>query len=282
MWKESFIVGIEFIDRQHKELCDVTEKILRIVQDEDFETRKQECVTAVRFLSDYAERHFAAEEEYQLSINYSDHVAHKALHRAFIATVAKLDEKLRDADYSMPAVKEFAGFLTTWLTYHIAGVDQKLKKKERLSDEKAGTISSYMNCFALSAQSVLETMIGPGERGVTYATWPGGPDDIRIMIGLVGDHKGEAMFTFTRDTALSLIRSMTLMEVAEVDELAFSALSEIANIISGNASQLISAGGKSSDIKTPKIITGFTGADNRSGFYLDTELGRLAISVNLV
>ncbi|MCL1805741.1 MAG: bacteriohemerythrin [Clostridiales bacterium] len=283
MWKESFIIGIEFIDQQHKELCDMVEKLLQIIDGGDVETQKHECVAAIQFLKDYAGRHFAAEEEFQLSIDYSDIIAHKALHRAFSATVGKLDEKLRESDYSAPAVKEFTGFLTTWLTYHIAGVDQKLKKKERLSDDKAAMISSYMHSFAESAQAVLETMAELGERSVvTFTTWPGRAEDVRIMIGLTGDYNGEAVFTFTRDIAFSLIRSLTSLERTEIDELTYSALSEVANIISGNASQRISAGGRHSDIKTPKIIKEFAGEDNRSGFYMDSEIGRLAVSVNLM
>ena len=282
MWKESLIVGIDMIDAQHKQLCDMTEKLLRITQSGDAEEKKQECIHAISFLKDYSGKHFAAEEEYQASITYSDIVAHKALHRAFIATVGKLDQKLKDADYDMPTVKEFAGFLTTWLTYHIAGVDQKLKKKERLSEEKAAELSSYLQYFAQSAQDVLETMTGSGDSQIDYVTWPGSKEDVRVMIGLVGEKKGEAIFTFSRELIFSLIKSLTSLEITEIDELAYSALSEVSNIISGHASQRISASGRESDIKTPRIITDFSGVDNRSGFSMDTAFGRMAISVNVV
>ena len=74
---------------------------------------------------------------------------------------------------------------------------------------------------------------------------------------------------------------MTSTELTKIDEFAYSALSEITNIISGNASARISASGRVSDIKTPQVITDFDDMDDRSGFYLDTELGRIAISVNV-
>ncbi|MCL1848560.1 MAG: bacteriohemerythrin [Clostridiales bacterium] len=281
MWKDSLIVGIEFIDLQHKELCDTTEKLLLITQDADPGKRKQECANAVAFLKDYAIRHFVAEEEYQRSISYRDILAHQALHRSFISAVNSLDQKLQDTDYGLPAVKEVSGFLTAWLTYHIAGIDQKLKKKERLSEDQAAVVTSYVNCFAQSAQNVFETMIGHPAGDAIYDAYHGNPDDIRIMIGLVGDAKGEAVFTFSREITFSLIRALTSIDLTEIDELAYSALSEISNIISGNASQLISAGGKSSDIQTPKVITDFTGKDNRSGFHFDTGVGLMAISVNV-
>ena len=281
MWKESFIIGIDMIDEQHKRLCDMTGNLLRIIHEGDAEVKKKECISAILFLKDYAATHFAQEEEYQLSISYKDIVAHKALHRAFAATVDKLDQKLKDADYDAPTLKEIAGFLTAWLTYHIAGIDQKLKKQEALSSEEAAALSSYVQCLAQSTQSVLETMTGMGNNQITFETWPGGREDVRIMIGFIGDKTGEAIFTFTREMTFSLIRNLTSLEMTEIDELAFSALCEMTNIISGNASRLISATGKISDIKTPKVISDFAGTDNRSGFYVDTEMGRMAISVNV-
>jgi hemerythrin-like metal-binding protein len=282
MWKEKYKIGHEIIDMQHKELCDTAEKLFRIVLSDNAAERKKECIHAISFLKDYASTHFALEEEYQLSINYIDIEAHKALHRDFVKTVQRLEQKLIAADFSIPSVKEVAGFQTTWWIYHIVGVDQKLKKREQLSDDKVEIINSYVDCFAKSANKVLGAIIGSPAKNVTFDTYSGSKNDIKILIGLVGGYKGEVVFTFTNEVVFSLIKVMTSIELTEIDELAYSALSEITNIISGNASSLISAGGKVSDITTPQIITDFTETDNRSGFYVDTELGRIAISVNVV
>ena len=282
MWKESYRVGIEFIDAQHKELFNKTDKLIKIIESEDAGERKREGSEVISFLKDYAARHFAEEEEYQLSISYSDMEAHKTLHRIFAATVVKLEKKLIDNDYSIAVMKEIAGFLTAWLIYHIAGVDQKLKRKERMSDEKAALITSYIDCFAQSTCEVLDTMAGLSAESVKYVTYSGSADDIRIMIGLIGDYKGEAMFTFSKELAFNLIKTMTGMDISEVDELMYSALCEMSNIISGSASIRIYSSGKDIDIKTPQIITGFTGADNRSGVYFDTDCGRIAVSVNVI
>ena len=282
MWKESYRVGIEFIDLQHKELFDNTDRLLGMIEGKDATGRKRECFDIVQFLKGYAANHFAEEERYQLSINYSDIEAHKTLHRIFAATVNSLEQKLLDTDFSIPTLKEIGGFLTSWLIYHVAGVDQKLKKKERLSGEKAAVITSYIDCFAKSTGEVLETMAGLTTQVVDYSTYSGSADDIRIMIGLTGEDKGEAVFTYTKEIAFSLIKVMTDMDFTEADEFVYSALCEMSNIISGNASIKINSSGREIDIKTPTIITGFTGEDNRSGVYLDTERGRIAVSVNVV
>ena len=281
MWKESYRVGIDFVDEQHKELFIATEKLLRIIESPDEEERKKEGEATVKFLKNYATKHFSEEEAYQASISYSDIEAHKTLHRIFVTTVINLEEKLIKNDYSAAIMKEIAGFLTTWLIYHIAGVDQKLKRKEKLSAEEAAVITSYIDCFAESTGDVLETMAGLIASSVNYATYSGSEDDIRIMIGLIGEHKGEAIFTFSKEIAFNLIKTMTGLVLTEVDELVYSALCEMSNIISGSASIKIYASGTDIDIKTPQIIKNFSGTDNRSGVYFDTEYGRIAVSVNV-
>lgn len=281
MWKESYRVGVEFIDVQHKELFDNTDKLLGIIESEDADSRTRECRDIVEFLKGYAASHFAEEEVYQLSINYSDVEAHKTLHRIFAATVNSLEQKLIDTGFSVPVLKEISGFLTSWLIYHIAGIDQKLRKKERLSIEKAAVITSYVDCFAKSAGEVLETMADITASITEYSAYSGSSDDIRIMIGLVGENKGEVVFTFSKELAFSLINVMTGMDFTEADEFVHSALCEMSNIISGNASIKINSSGSSIDITTPTIISGFTGEDNRSGVYIDTGRGRIAVSVNV-
>ena len=281
MWKEYYKIGVDYIDEQHKELCDEAERLLRKIQSGDPDT-KDECIRAITFLKDYSVTHFAAEEEYQLSISFSDRVSHKAAHEAFITTVLELEQKLADADYDIAVIKEVAGFLTSWLTYHIAETDQKLKKSEWLSNERTALVSSYLSCFAQSTTSVLETMGGLAAKGITFGTYSGSEEDIRILIGLLGDYSGEAVFTYSKESAFSLIEAMTSVELFEIDELAHSALSEISNIISGNATGLITAGGKACDIEPPRVMTEFSGKDNRSGFFMDTEHGEVAVSVNVM
>lgn len=281
MWKETYKIGVEFIDRQHKDLFDTTEKLLRIIQDENVLTRKQECVNTITFLKDYCVEHFAAEEAYQLSINYSEADTHKVLHRVFVTSLGRLENKLNENDFDMPTIKEFAGFLMTWLSYHVAGADQKLKKQDLLPHDKASAVADYVERFAQSAPRVLKTMAGVTASNITYSTYHGTTDDVRIMVGLIGDYSGEAVFTFTKEITYNLFKQITSMTLTAIDELAYSALSEIANIISGDSASLISESGKVCDIKTPKVISDFGGIDNRSGFYLDTEYGRIAISISI-
>lgn len=282
MWKESYRIGVDLIDSQHKELFDTTQTLLRIVESDDAVTRKQECINAIIFMQDYIVKHFSAEEEYQRSINYGDLETHKTLHRIFTAAINKSAKRLFDAEFTIPEIREYTGVLTTWLVYHVAGVDQKLKKKEMLPDEKPSPSATYAECFAQSAVKTLETLAELPAGRITYARYNGSDDDTRVMIGLVGDHEGEVVFSYSREISLNLIRAMTSMELTEIDELVCSALSETTNIISGNASSLIAESGKTIDITIPRIISDFPVIHSKKdGFFLDTDFGRMAVSVNV-
>jgi len=58
--------------------------------------------------------------------------------------------------------------------------------------------------------------------------------EIDISIGVIGDLQGEIIYRFPISTSLSIVQHMSGMEFNEVDAFVTSAISEIANIISGN------------------------------------------------
>ena len=129
MWNESFRIGVENIDRQHKELFKKTEELLIEVRNESVEyaDRKEKCISTILFLKDYAVKHFADEEAYQISINYKDFDAHKKLHEKFVETVLQHEKKLTESDFAKTDVSEFAEMLVAWLLYHVVDADKKIK-----------------------------------------------------------------------------------------------------------------------------------------------------------
>lgn len=58
--------------------------------------------------------------------------------------------------------------------------------------------------------------------------------EIDVAIGVVGDLQGKVIYRFPVATSLGIVRLMSGMEFNEVDAFVTSAISEIANIISGN------------------------------------------------
>ena len=76
-------------------------------------------------LYDYAENHFAVEEEYMKQINYPAMQAHLRAHDRFRDELDDMIKSYRDYDENFRVA--LADFLTNWLTSHIFGIDKDLE-----------------------------------------------------------------------------------------------------------------------------------------------------------
>lgn len=75
--------------------------------------------------------------------------------------------------------------------------------------------------------------------------------ELDIVIGVIGDLKGEVVYRFPHETSLEMVKIMSNMEFDAVDEFVISAISEIANIISGNVLTILSEKNLTCDILPP-------------------------------
>ncbi|MGE5404008.1 MAG: chemotaxis protein CheX [Candidatus Saccharibacteria bacterium] len=80
--------------------------------------------------------------------------------------------------------------------------------------------------------------------------------DVTAVIGLTGKIRGNVSFSFSRDTAIKVVSSMMGMQVAEIDEIGRSALSEFANMVAGTGSTLLSEDEMLFDVAPPSLIMG--------------------------
>jgi len=76
-------------------------------------------------------------------------------------------------------------------------------------------------------------------------------DEVDIAISIVGDLYGEVIYRFPVSTSLNMVNIMSGMQVEAVDAFVTSAISEIANIISGNVLTILSTSGLKCDILPP-------------------------------
>ncbi|NLK01434.1 MAG: chemotaxis protein CheX [Clostridia bacterium] len=76
-------------------------------------------------------------------------------------------------------------------------------------------------------------------------------EGLGISIGIEGDLTGEVIYRFPNDTSLSMVNIMSGMEVDSVDDFVVSAISEIANIISGNVLTMLAENDLKCDIQPP-------------------------------
>ena len=277
MWKESYRIGIDLIDRQHEELFRATDTLVRAIEaNADKQTFRQ----TITFLKDYTVRHFHDEEAYQASIHYSGMEDHKKAHRKFTGIILDYERRLVESDFDIRIVKDLAGTLTAWLIYHVADADQRIAK----GDTGAGLTlaQSFLNTFSDSALDVMEKMAGFSANDIEeqFVSNKRVQGDIFVEIGLIGDLKGRIIFGFSKELAFKLIEIMTFVEPAEIDELVCSALAELSNITCGNAATALTEHGKVCDIKTP-VVTAEPPCGLIDGMVLQTNVGGLEIVVQM-
>lgn len=78
-----------------------------------------------------------------------------------------------------------------------------------------------------------------------------------IMLGITGQVKGQVLIDMNEESAKKLASSMMMgMPVDSLDDMTLSALSELGNMIMGNAATLFSTSGISMDITPPSTLRG--------------------------
>lgn len=123
--------------------------------------------------------------------------------------------------------------------------------------------AEYINPFLESARIVIEQMISvrptTGQLGIKDVKFA--EKYIWIQIGLTGQMKGDIVFGLHESVALKLVSAMMGGYVLnEMDEMGKSAISELGNMISGNASTMLFNQGVRVDITPPKLVESATAA----------------------
>jgi len=119
--------------------------------------------------------------------------------------------------------------------------------------------TEYINPFIEASQTVLKQIASlEAKLGKVYLkTSPYRSEDIIIMVGLTGKMRGQAIFSMSKDFGMKIASSMMMgMPVLEFDEMAKSAIAELANMIMGNAATLLYNRGINIDITPPSLLMG--------------------------
>jgi chemotaxis protein CheX len=110
--------------------------------------------------------------------------------------------------------------------------------------------------FYDATKSVFKSML---DMEITRADSPEKADagkDVTVTISLTGDYSGDVVFRFPQATTLNIVKTLSGMDISQVDDFATSMLGEMANIISGNAVSALSETDCRCDIRPPKITLG--------------------------
>lgn len=117
--------------------------------------------------------------------------------------------------------------------------------------------AEYINPFLDSARIVIEQVVNvkptTGDLGIKDVKYV--EKYIWIQIGLTGQMQGDIVFGLHESVALKLVSAMMGgFVLTEMDDMGKSAISELGNMISGNASTILFNQGVRVDITPPKIV----------------------------
>jgi hemerythrin len=135
-WDDRYLIGIPFVDDQHKELIRLTNTLYESCLQGD-EAARASFKEAIRATVEYVKLHFSAEEQILKNVHYPEFAAHKKQHEEFVKQVLTEVKNFEEGKKFVPNV--FVRFLRDWTLTHIAVADKQyaeyimdLKKKGAL------------------------------------------------------------------------------------------------------------------------------------------------------
>lgn len=119
-------------------------------------------------------------------------------------------------------------------------------------------IVDCINPFIEASSEVLSKMANVKiKRGTAYQKKSGFEgDNMAIVFGVIGELKGQIIFTMKEQSAMYIASLMMGEPVERLNEMSKSAVAELANIISGNALTIFSKRNTNLGISPPTVLTG--------------------------
>ncbi len=122
-WKDDYVLGIEHIDQQHRELFKIASEIHELIQNDLITDKYDSIIKLLSELKDYTVFHFKSEEEYMVSIGYRKLLSHKVEHNDFIDKINNVDLEKIDMDHEQYLL-EILEFILNWISDHILQTDR--------------------------------------------------------------------------------------------------------------------------------------------------------------
>lgn len=147
---------------------------------------------------------------------------------------------------------------------------------------------NFLNPFLNAAKSVLTSEIGAQvNRGaVTLETTSLTPQDVTVLLSIVGDIRGVVLYSMDIGMALAMVSQMLGAKQEEFDDLAQSGIAEMGNVITGMVTTYLAEAGYHCSISVPTLMIGsgtmLSTLDlKRVVIPLSTEMGRMYIHIAL-
>jgi len=283
MWKDSYLIGIELIDNQHKRLFEAITTLkdnLGRLGETHYKKQLQETIV---FLKNYCITHFNDEQDYMQGTGFKGYKEHKEKHDKLLGDVGEYGNKLLETGFDHEVVESFLGFLVTWLIYHIGVEDQQIPKKGQVdspTQKSDGTYQEYANII----KSVLNTLAGLSGQVISSDINNSEHIDSGICyrVRLINSNDpGSIDIIYSESLAYGLVKEMTNIDAKKFVNVMYMALQEISGIIGTKIAGLLSRETKS-DIKTgtPKHIQSSDLDITANGLMIQTQIGTMEVFFN--
>jgi hemerythrin len=122
-WDSSLETGYDKIDKQHKQLVAAVNNLMEAGAGGKGDAAVLETLD---FLTGYAIKHFADEEQLQFDYDYPDYLNHKRLHDEFKVVVGELTKRVSKEGPTAELIDIVSSTVGSWLLNHIKGDDFRM------------------------------------------------------------------------------------------------------------------------------------------------------------
>ncbi|NVN93055.1 MAG: hemerythrin family protein [Desulfuromonadales bacterium] len=122
-WNQEYELGLETIDKQHKQLFGIINELIIATE---YTRTNTELLSIVERLESYATSHFGAEEKLFTQFGFTGRNEHEVEHAKFIDTVKYIRKQCKIID--APMAPKMRDFLLSWLSHHILTKDKEYRQ----------------------------------------------------------------------------------------------------------------------------------------------------------
>lgn len=225
VWEDRFNIGVEIIDKEHRRLFKIINKLFAFGEDE--EKSQWVCHEGIKYFKDHAIKHFADEEAYMEAIKYGGLQMHRRIHNDFREKILPtLQQELKESNYSEDAVSHFLGVCTGWLLGHTLTEDhaiagKAISKWEGLLPEeehdamKQTVLQQLYDVFQLDAKVLSESYGGEKfGKGIYY----------RLIYSNEKGEKWESILVFEEKMLLNTIGKLLGIKTKKVTVMLINAM----------------------------------------------------------
>lgn len=224
VWQNRFNIGVEVIDKEHRKLFNILNKLFTNRQQED--KNRWACQEGIKYFKEHAMKHFSEEEVYMASIGYPGFEAHRRVHDNFRKkTLPVLEKELNQNDFSEESISHFLGVCAGWLIGHTLTEDRAITGKsdgkwgDLLPEEEQSAMRNLIlrlmdDMFQLKAHVISECYGGEKfGKGIYY----------RLVYGESKGNEWEIILVFEEKLLVNTIGSMLDTKTNEISVMTVNA-----------------------------------------------------------